>query len=135
MTVKGLNRFHELKCEITKDKAHLEKLKKKATPRGRQKESLAKQQAAEIADLEAVISLRDEQCRHELEELNKYIESLPDRLTQQICCLRFIEHLNWTQVAQRVGGGNKGDSLRQMLYKHLKRDEKRREGDQICLKK
>ena len=73
--------------------------------------------------IQAKIS-RSLQLRNRLE---KYIDTLPDSLLRQVCCLRFINGLSWAQVAASVGGGNTADSVRMLCKRGIeKQNQKKR---------
>lgn len=53
------------------------------------------------------------------EELEEYIETVPDSLVRQILSLRYINGLDWNQVAAHVGGGNTADGVRMIHNRFL----------------
>ena len=139
MTLKELSQLYYLNREIEQDKERLEKLKSQAytlpgpkmsdMPRGGAPEgSTIDRQVAEIVDLEAIIQAKIIQCLHERNRLERYIADIPDSLTRMIFTLRFINGLSWLQVASHVGGNNTGDSVKQACYRHLNRENEKREG-------
>ena len=54
-------------------------------------------------------------------EVEKFINSVDDSLTRRIIYFRFIEHLSWKKVADKVGGGNTEDSVRKTLDRYLEK--------------
>ena len=47
--------------------------------------------------------------------LEDYIASIPDSLTRQIFRLRFVEGMEWRDVAAKVGGDNSADGVRMIV--------------------
>ncbi|MGN0557380.1 MAG: hypothetical protein ACI4IV_05990 [Acutalibacteraceae bacterium] len=78
---------------------------------------------AEIVDLEAIIEAKITQCMHERNRLERYIADIPDSLTRQIFQLRFINGLNWRQVAFSIGGGNTEAGVKMACYRYLKNNK------------
>lgn len=53
-------------------------------------------------------------------EANKFIENINDSLVRQILTLRYIEGLNWYDVADRIGENNTSESVRKIAERFLK---------------
>ena len=132
MTVKELSQLYWLRKEIERDERRLEELR--ATiynpsggsaagghVQGGKVESKIERMAAEIVDLEAIITARYIQCAHERNRLERYISTIEDSLIRQIITLRFVDGLAWYQVAQQIGG-NTEDSVKKMCYRFLKKN-------------
>lgn len=83
--------------------------------------------AAEITDLKAIIHAKQIECVHERNRLERYIAEIPDSITRQIFEYRFANCLPWEQVAENMGGGNSGESVRKRCYRYLKSVE----GDEV----
>lgn len=133
MTLKELSQLYYLTREIDADQRRLEELSEAAgapsstnlsgMPRAPYSvDSKIERMVAEIVDLQAIIAARQIQCVHERARLERWISEIPDSLTRQIFHYRFVECLNWVQVALRVGGGNTEDGVRQRVYRYLKVD-------------
>lgn len=130
MTVKELSQLYWLNREIEMDMERLRDLEAAASgPKVQKLEGMPKspgygdalaRTVAEIVDLKAIITAKQQQCIHERCRLERYIANIPDSLTRQIFALRFINGLNWYQIAMHVGGGNTEDSVRQRVYRYLK---------------
>ena len=136
MTLKELSQLYYLNREIERDVRRLEELKDRAyslsasnitgMPRGGNiAGSTIDRNAAEIADLEAIISAKITQCLHERNRLERYIADIPDSLTRQIFTLRFINGLTWLQVAFSIGGCNTEDSVRMACKRYIDKDNKK----------
>ncbi len=127
MTLKELSQLYYMKKEIQLDTERLCELRQKSTSAGAvQLGKLSKAQstvskieryAEEIADLEAIIRSKQEQCMHERNRLERYIADIPDSLTRQIFKLRFICGLSWGQVAARTG--NTEDAAKKACYRYI----------------
>lgn len=130
MTVRELSQLYWLNQEIEEDQQRLHELEIKARsitvprlsdmPKGGEYENKIEQYAAEIADLQAIIEAKQQQCIHERSRLERYIADIPDSLTRQIFTLRFVNRLSWKGCADHLGGGNTEDGVRQRVYRYLK---------------
>lgn len=132
MTKKELSQLYWLKREIEEDRCRLDELEaiaaSPASPRydGRPHapgtgDGMARM-AAEIVDLKAIISAKQQQCIHERNRLERYISGISDSLTRQIFTYRFVNGLSWYKVAARVGG-NTADSVRKVVDRYLQADD------------
>jgi hypothetical protein len=133
MTLKELSQLYYLNREIETDRARLEVLRATVSgPSGSNLSGMPKSPAyenrlerciAEIADLEAIISAKVMQCTHERCRLERYIADIPDSLTRQIFTLRFVNGLNWRQVAAQIGGYNTAKNLSNICYRYIEKTE------------
>lgn len=127
MTLKELSQLYHLNREIELDKKRLEDLRYNSIPSGNNQYDGAGRFdrtgriAAEIADIEAIISAKIQQCIHERNRLERFINNIDDSLIRQIFTLRFINGLTWLQVSLCVGGGNTEDSVKKTCYRFLKK--------------
>lgn len=131
MTLKELSQLYYLNREIEMDQRRLEELRAKSTspgsprfdgmPKGTATVSKVERYAEEIADLEAIIAAKQQQCIHERNRLERYIADIDDSLTRQIFKLRFVKGLSWVQVAQRIGGSSTEKSVSVICYRHIKK--------------
>lgn len=137
MNVKELSQLYWLNREIELDKHRLQELEDIASNPKAQKldgmphmsgygDALARM-VAEIVDLKAIIAAKQQQCIHERNRLERYIDSIPDSLTRQIFALRFINGLTWYQVAAHIGGGNTEDSVKKVCYRYLNKEKEGQE--------
>lgn len=53
------------------------------------------------------------------EEGNSFIEGIEDSLVRQIITLRYIEGLNWYEVADRIGENSTSESVRKIAERYL----------------
>lgn len=132
MTLKELSQLYYLNREIERDQERLEALKERASapgspsldgmPKSPSFENRLERYIAEIIDLEAIIQAKITQCLHERNRLERYIAEIPDSLTRQIFQLRFINGLNWVQIALSIGGGNTDEGVRKRVYRYLEQE-------------
>lgn len=132
MTLKELSQLYYLNREIEMDRRRLEEQRAKSEspgsprfdgmPKSRSAVSKVERYAAEIADLEAIIAAKRQQCIHERNRLERYIADIDDSLTRQIFKLRFVDGLSWLRVAQRIGSTEKNVSI--ICYRYIKKHPK-----------
>ena len=128
MTKKELSQLYWLRREIEEDRRRLDELEAiAASPASPRYDGMPHapgagdgmaRMAAEIADLKAIISAKQQQCIHERNRLERYISGISDSLTRQIFTYRFVKGLSWHQAAARVGG-NTADSVRMRVNRYL----------------
>lgn len=131
MTIKELSQLYHLNREIEQDRQRLDELRRQAIPGAQVITGMPHapgaydrvgKYATEIADLEGVIDAKMKQCFYELNRLNRYIAGVEDSQIRQILTLRFINGLNWLQVARSIGGNNTMDSVKKTCYRYLGSD-------------
>lgn len=137
MTLKELSQLYYLNHEIEMDKERLAELRQKAyslsgstisgMPRGgnNSRGAAYEKYAAEIADLEAIISAKITQCLHERSRLERYISEISNCLTRQIFTYRFVSCLNWNEVADKLDDGTgriTDNSVKKRLYRYLEKN-------------
>lgn len=133
MTLKDLSQLYYLNREIEMDQRRLEELRAKAgspgsprfdgTPHSKSTVSKVERYAEEIADLEAIIAAKQEQCIHERNRLERYINNIDDSRLRMIFKLRFVNGLQWPQVAAHIGGNNTVKSVSKACYRYLDEEE------------
>lgn len=132
MTLRELSQLYWLRKEITVNQRRLDELRGRAAsipagvgdgiPRGSGEHRPVEELAVEIADLCALIRIRQRQCVREKIRLERYIAGIEDSLTRQIFRLRFVDGLRWEEVAARIGGVSE-HSVKKTCYRHLRRKE------------
>ena len=132
MTLKELSQLYYLNREIEMDRRRLEELRAKSEnpsgirlsgmPRDPSVESKLERYVAEMVDLAAIIHAKQQQCIHERDRLERYINDIGDSLTRMVFTLRFINGLSWALVAASIGGVTSA-YVRNACYKHLKTSE------------
>ncbi len=131
MTLEELNQLNDLKREIVIEKGRLEALRTRVygstgrlsgAPGGGSNESRIARYYPLIESLEAVIEDKICQAICKAEALERYITEIPDSFMRQIFTLRFIDGLEWRDVAQRMGGGNSWKNISNMCYRYLQKE-------------
>jgi hypothetical protein len=130
MTINELSQLYYLNREIAQYEARLDALYAKATgttpaltgmPRAPGVVDKVGKYAVEIADQLGKLELARQRRVEEQARLYLYIEAISDSLTRQIFMLRFSDCLSWEQVADRVGGGNTYYSVKNRVFRYIKR--------------
>jgi hypothetical protein len=130
MTLKELSQLYYLNREIEMDQRRLEDLRARATsttqtitdmPRASGVTDKVSKYVAEIVDLSAIISAKQQQCLHEYNRLERWIGDIADSPTRMIFTLRFINGLSWLQVAAHIGGSFTEAYVRNACYKYLRK--------------
>ena len=74
-----------------------------------------------------LLALEDQLCNAQTQLLTYIIDfeaairQCKDPLIRRSACLKYEDGLTWQQVANRIGGGNTGDSLRKMVVRFFRR--------------
>lgn len=126
ITRKDLSQLYYLKREIKSDEQRLRDLKDAATKitqsmsgmPGSGKKSDKTAIGAEIADLEKIISSKNQMCVAHYNRIMRYVAEIDDSFMRQIIMYRHIDMLKWRDIAQKIGGGNTEDGIR-MAYKRF----------------
>lgn len=128
MTRQELSQLYYLRREIRSDKERLAKLEAAASstspgssgmPNGKGNITDRTALAVEISMLKDLIYEKICREEQELRRLMNYISGVEDSLMRQILTARFVDNLNWTAVAMRVGGGNTAVTVRQRCNRFL----------------
>lgn len=121
MTKKELSQLYYLNREIEEQQRRLQELEDLAIscttqitgmPRGTIWSDKIGKYAAEIADLKGLLDLNLKKCFYELNRLNRYVESVTDSQIRMILSLRYVNGLNWEQVATSISPYATEDSVR-----------------------
>lgn len=133
MTLKELSQLYYLNREIEMDQRRLEELRAKSTspgsprfdgrPHSKSNVSKVERYAEEIADLGAIIAAKQQQCIHERNRLERYVNDIDDSRLRMIFKLRFVNGLQWPQVAAHIGGNNTAKSVSKACYRYLDETE------------
>jgi len=133
MTLHDLSQIYYIRRELTDCDARLSALRARrdagaaspaigGSPGSGLPSSPTERLAAEITDLEAIISAKRIELIHQEAMLTRYISSIDDSLTRLVLTYRFIDCRTWRDVALLVGGGNSEDSVKKMCYRFLERN-------------
>lgn len=133
MTLKELSQLYYLNREIEMDQRRLEELRARSEspgsprfdgmPRVKSNVSKVERYAEDIADLEAIIAAKQQQCIHERNRLERYINDIDDSRLRMIFKLRFVNGFQWPQVAAHIGGNNTAKSVSKACYRYLDETE------------
>ena len=80
----------------------------------------------QIVDLMRKIEDERSVLEKEKAELEGYLRGIQDRQLRLIFILRFVDLKSWSDVAERIGGGNTENSVKKMCYRHLKKSDDKR---------
>ena len=138
MTLKELSQLYWLNREIAADQKRLDELERlRGSPSSSQltgmphapnrNVSKVERLAAEIIDLQAIVAARRIQCIHERSRIERWINDIPDSLTRQVFTYRFVDGLQWPQVAEHIGEGTTPDRAKKICYRYIDRQDKRTE--------
>lgn len=75
----------------------------------------------ELAELKLRLQAREAECDWEYIRLNNYIQSIDDSLIRQILTYKFIENLEWEEVATRISNHDTENSVRKKFERFLKK--------------
>lgn len=122
MTLTQLKRLHALNKEIEYEKSRLQAIRSRSDHVGITGIGSFKKSAypVEIKALEAQISAHLKECIALYKEILDFVNSIPDALVRLALSLRFINGLEWEQVALHIGGGNTADGIRKLCHRFLK---------------
>lgn len=68
------------------------------------------------------------------EEVEDYIQSIADSEIRRMARMRYLDGLEWRQVAVRMGKGYTGDSCRMKMERFIKNKSVRSRSDKKCYK-
>ncbi len=131
MTKKELSQLYFLNREIEEQQRRLVELETLATSSTSQITGMpcmsrisdkVGKYAAEIADLKGLLDLNLKKCFYELSRLNRYIASIDDSEMRMILSLRYVNGLNWEQVAASISYCRSGEGVRKTHERFLKKN-------------
>lgn len=137
MTLHDLSQLYYLNREIEYNKARLEELRANSDApfspvitglphNPSYSGSKIEHEVIEIINLERLIENKIKRCELEYVRLQQFINDIPDSLTRQIYQYRFVNGLDWAQVAEHIGGGNTEEAVKKRCYRYLKQYNKER---------
>lgn len=141
MTLKELSQLYHLNLEIENDRRRLEELEEKISspsspnlsgmPRSTVYNNKIESSVADLIDLKAIISAKQQQCIYEYRRLLGYITEIDDSLTREIFTYRFVNGLSWRQVAVKMGGNNTEESVKKICYRYLNNQNRKVDKEKI----
>ena len=81
----------------------------------------------ELVDRKNELEERRKQYTAARNKLRSYVESVPDMHVRLIMQLRFLDLMSWQEVADFAGGKNSEDSVRMLVKRYLKRENREEE--------
>jgi hypothetical protein len=130
LTIGELNQLHSLKEFIAHEKDRLDDLRASLQLKSPVLSDMPKAPGARDKVGETVPKIVDEEqmildniaaCEQLRERLMGYIQSIDDLKLRHIMILRFIDDLPWTEVADRAGGNETENSVKNAVYRHVNR--------------
>ncbi|MGO5029032.1 hypothetical protein [Candidatus Agathobaculum pullicola] len=76
-----------------------------------------------IDELKKIIMERVLESILEYAKLNAFVNNIGDPLLRQIILYRYVDGLQWRQIAARIGGRNTEDSVRNCVNRYLTSDK------------
>lgn len=127
MTIKELSQLYYLNREIEREQLRIRELEDAATNTAAKITGLPHTGsisnntaiAAQIADCRTIVEAKQRAAVAEYNRLMRYIAGIDDSLMRQIISLRYINGLEWRQVAEHIGGNNTEDSVRKAVNRFL----------------
>lgn len=113
MTVFELEQLYFLRGEIRMHDKALQNL---------EREYEAAHWPEKVQEVREIIEGMRRRCAAQLEGLERWLAAVPDDFMRGVLTLRYSEGLMWKNVAIKLGGGNKSDTLRVMVGRYLERE-------------
>ena len=133
MTLKELSKLYYLNKLIERDTMRIEELEARLGPGSMNLSGMPRSpspknmfEETEILLLEVQNRLRKEQEEYIRERiaLEEYMRTVEDYQVRLILTYRFVDLMNWRQIAFRIGGNNTEDSVKQRAYRFIKDSQK-----------
>lgn len=134
MTLKELSKLYYLNKLIERDTMRIEELEARLGPGSMNLSGMPRNpspknmfEETEILLLEVQNRLRKEQEEYIRERivLEEYMRTVEDYQVRLILTYRFVDLMNWRQIAFRIGGNNTEDSVKQRAYRFIKDSQKK----------
>lgn len=128
MTARELNKLKDLPGLIARGMRRIEELEAKLQPGGTSMDGMPHGTSRKnmIEELVPVIAdLRERIRKYEAEQkaLEDFINSVEDYHIRSILLHRFVDGLEWNEVAASMGGNNTEDSVRKSCDRFLRKSE------------
>lgn len=81
--------------------------------------------AAALSDLEELIQDKLNRCAKEQYTLEKWIKDIPSSEVRFVMTERFINGLQWNEIAEKIGPGHTGDRVKKVVYRYLNMTKRR----------
>ena len=123
MTFEQLKRLHALNKEIELEKERLYSMRCVQNRVNIPGVALLEKDefAEDVCVLEAKIKRHLRDCLDLYSEIMDFVNSISDPFLRLIVSLRYVNGLEWEQVAMHIGGGNTAEGVRKVCERHLKK--------------
>jgi len=130
MTLRELSRYYKLHEQLERNKEMLTSLSAAAEPGAQVLTGMPHATGVsdkvgdlviEMEDLRGRIAYLEIECELEKKKIKAYIDTIYDDQTRMVFRLRFIHCMTWPQVAEAIGGGNTGTSVKLICYRYLRK--------------
>lgn len=139
MTIQDLQQLRPLQGLIERETERLEELRSTAELHGVRLDGMPRAPGAkdrlgglvaEIIDQESEISENLQLYRRKKQEIEDFINHVPNMRLRLICQLRFVDGLSWIEIADRIGGNETEYSVKNCAYRYIKRSNAWRNDDE-----
>lgn len=113
MTVFELEQLYFLRGEIRMHDKALKNL---------EREYEAAHWPEKVQEVREIIEGMRRRCAAQLDSLERWLAAVPDDFMREVLTLRYSDGLTWKNVAIKMGGGNKSDTLRALVGRYLERE-------------
>jgi len=136
MTIKELNQLYHLTKLIERDEMEIRRIEERLDVKSPSLTGMPHAPGAhdklgegvpELVDRKNELEERRKQYTAARNELRSYVESVPDLHVRLIMQLRFLDLMSWQEVADFAGGKNSEDSVRMLVKRYLKRENREEE--------
>ena len=130
MTVKELKSLRALKLHIERMERRIKRLEESADihspdisgkPRNPSQSNKLDDIVPDIADEKTKLALKRAEYKARVNEIESYIYSIENENLRLIFLYRYVDMLNWQQVADKIGGNCTEASVRQAHSRYLKK--------------
>lgn len=132
ISLRELSQLYYLKKEIKELRRQISELESAAgctakitgLPSGEVISDKIGEYAAQIADLRALLDLNLKKSLYELNQLNRYIESIEDTEIKLIFSLRYMNGMSWGEISKSIGtlGDDSTERKKHNRYSKLSRN-------------
>lgn len=127
MTYQYLKQLQALKKEVEYNRERLEMVKDHflgstkmdGMPHNVSATRTTENYATALADIQEILEQNITEYTQQCLEAEHFIASIDDSMIRQIVTMRYVEALQWDQIAAKIGGGNTADSVRMLCHRYL----------------
>lgn len=128
MTRGKLKRYQFLKELIKRTEEQIFDLEDRLQPHGMNMSGMPRSSTSKNSIDESItrlVDLKDRLAKYKKEkaEVESFIESVDNYQIRLILILRFVDAMEWKNVARAVGGNNTEDSVKKMCYRYLNKSQ------------